>query len=96
MLLSEPIERCHGYVTLKFFQQTIMGAGKGSSSSKRIRILSSKNSKKGRIDVEKTMNPKAIRSFRAKASADLLSRITGKHCSCNLTVSKADERSSNG
>jgi hypothetical protein len=73
-----------------------MGAGRGSSSSRRIRILSSKQSKKGRIDVEKTLNSKAIRGFRAKATADLQSRIAGKHCSWTLTVSEADEEYSDG
>lgn len=73
------IDRCHVTVTFKFIQQTIMGVGRGSSSSKRIRILSSRQSKKGRINVEKTLNPKAIHGYRMKASADLQSRIAGKH-----------------
>ena len=72
------IDRCHITVTFKFIQQTIMGVGRGSSSSKRIQILSSKQSKKGQIDVEKTLNSKAVHNYRVKAPADLLSRIAGK------------------
>ena len=37
------------------------------------------------------MNSKAIRSYRAKASADLQSRIAGKYRSRTSTVSEADE-----
>ena len=43
-----------------------------------MRILSSRQTKKGRIDVEKTMNPKGIRDHRAKAFADLQAKVAGK------------------
>jgi hypothetical protein len=59
-----------------------MGNGKGSSSSKGVRFLSSRNSKKGRIDTEKTLNPKGVRDFRAKAQANLLLKVAGGFRSC--------------
>lgn len=78
-------------VTLTFNQQTIMGAGRGSSSSKRLRMLTSKRTKTKRIDVEKTLTSTGIRVYRAKAFADLQSKLAGKRCLCTVTVSEADE-----
>ena len=56
-----------------------MGVGKGSSLSKRFRILSSRQTKNGRIDVEKTLNPKAVRDRQAKTFSDLQIKLAGKH-----------------
>jgi hypothetical protein len=62
-----------------------MGNGKGSSSSKRIRILSSSRTKKGRINVEQTFNPKGVRDYRAKAFTALQLKVACEFCSfpCN-------------
>jgi hypothetical protein len=73
-----------------------MGAGKGSSSSKRFRILSSVNTKTRRIDLQKTLNRKAIREFQATAFTNLQSKLAGKLSSCAVTLSEADEGYSNG
>ena len=56
-----------------------MGIGKGSSLSKCFRILSSRQTKNGRIDVEKTLNPKAVCDHRAKTFSDLQIKLAGKH-----------------
>ena len=71
-----------------------MGHGKGSSSSKRIRFLSSKNTKKGRIDIAKTLNPKGVRDFRAKAQLELHLKVACESlhhlcywCKANVTRS---------
>lgn len=71
-----------------------MGTGKCSSSSKRIRFLTSKKTPKGRIGIEKTLNSKAIRDYRAAAFADLQSKIAGKHST--VTWSETDEGFRNG
>jgi hypothetical protein len=55
-----------------------MRSGKGTSSSRRIRFLSSKITKKGRVDVEKTLGRQGVRDFRAKAQSDLQTKIAGK------------------
>ena len=58
-----------------------MGNGKGSSSSRRVQFLSSRKSKKGRVDLEQTLGPKGVRDFRAKAYADLQLKVAGEFCS---------------
>jgi hypothetical protein len=68
-----------------------MGNGKGSSSSKRVRILSSRNSKKGRIDVQQTLGPKGVRDFRARAYADLQSKVAGEFCSFPCSSEESSE-----
>ena len=79
------------HVTVTFNQQTRMAAGKGSSSSRQFRILSSRKTKSGRVDTEKTLNAKGVRNFRAAAFANLQARISGKFSSCTITLSEADE-----
>ena len=64
-----------------------MGVGKGSSSSKRFWILSSKKTRKGQTDIEKTLNTKAICDFRAAAFADIQSKLAGKN-SCTVTLTQ--------
>jgi hypothetical protein len=54
-----------------------MAIGRGSSSSKRVRFLSSRNTKTGRVDEDKTLNLKGVREFRDKAFAILQSKIAG-------------------
>lgn len=61
-----------------------MGIGRGSSSSKRVRVLHSKNSKKGCSDVSKTLNSKGIRDFRAKAQIALQLKIAGEFSSVQV------------
>jgi len=96
MLYKKPyqqwIDAHHVTVTFKFVQQTSMGSGKGSSSSRRFRILSSRKTKDGRIDVEKTLNSKAVRDFQAVAFANLQSKLAGKLSSCAiLFLSEVDK-----
>lgn len=55
-----------------------MGKGKGTSSSKHLRYLSSKNTSKGRIDVRKKLNPKGIRDFRSNAERKLQAKVAGE------------------
>ena len=74
----------------------VMATGKGSSSSKWFWILSSRKTKKGHIDVEKTLNAKGVHDFWAAASANLEAKVTGKISSCCIMLSNADEGHSNG
>jgi hypothetical protein len=55
-----------------------MGNGKGSSSSRRLRYLSSQNTTKGRVDIRKTLNPKGVRDFRVNAQAKLRAKVIGE------------------
>jgi hypothetical protein len=64
-------------VTRTTDQQTTMTIGRGTSSSKRLRYVHSSNSKKGRVDVDKTLNKKGVRVFQAKARAKLQSKVAG-------------------
>jgi len=57
-----------------------MTIGRGSSSSKRIRYVHSSKTKKGRVDVEKTLNKRGVRDFQAKALAKLQSKVAGEFC----------------
>ena len=59
-------------------QQTTMTVGRGSSSSKRLRYVHSSNTKKGRVDVENTLNKRGVRDFQAKARAKLQAKVAGK------------------
>jgi hypothetical protein len=67
-----------------------MGNGKGSSLSKRVWILSSRKSKKGRVDVEQTLGLKGVRDFRAK----LQLKDAGEFCS--FPCSSEDSSEMNG
>jgi hypothetical protein len=55
-----------------------MGHGKGSSSSKHLRFLSSKNTSNGRIDIRKTLNRKGVQDFRSNAQAKLRAKVAGE------------------
>jgi hypothetical protein len=55
-----------------------MAVGRGSSSSKRLRYVHSTNTKKGRINVEKTLNKKGVRDYQAGAHAKLQSKVAGE------------------
>lgn len=57
-----------------------MGVGRGSSSSKRLRYVHSSNTKKGRVDVDGTLNKRGVRDFQAKARAKLQSKVAGESC----------------
>lgn len=57
-----------------------MGIGRGSSSSKRVRYVHSSNTKKGRIDVEKTLNKRGVRNYQANVLAKLQSKVDGEFC----------------
>ena len=62
-----------------------MAVGKGSSSSKRVRFLSSKNTKKGRVDKQKTLTPQGVRNFWAEAYVELQLKVAGGFLTtCNL------------
>ena len=71
-----------------------MGNGKGSSSSKRVRILSSRKTKKGHVDVEQTLGPKGVRDFRAKAYVDLQLKVAGEFCSFPCSSEESTEMNS--
>jgi hypothetical protein len=58
--------------------QLIMGIGRGSSSSKYLEYIHSSNTKKGHINVEKTLNRKGVRDFQAAAHAKLDLKIASK------------------
>jgi hypothetical protein len=69
-----------------------MAVGKGSSSSKQFRYLSSRKTLKGRINVEKRLNPKGIRTFRANTFTLLQQKFAGDFTLLHVVIlSKANE-----
>jgi hypothetical protein len=63
-----------------------MTIGRGTSSSKRLRYVHSSNTKKGRVDVESTLNKRGVRDFQAKARAKLQSKVACEFCQSILVI----------
>ena len=55
------------HVTYTTYQQTNMMIGRGTSSSKCLCYVHSSHTRKGSVDVEKTLNKKGVRDFQSKA-----------------------------